>query len=149
MIFHVLLNQPNKYCFCPFNETNKFSRKKSILQFEIQSIHSFGFIYNSKNSYKTNKGKVNITNFIIYDINEKRLKGIITNDIVVIDYKKNKNNNNIFKYDDYPKKISTKNFENKIEISKSKTFLSDKYYNKKEGRWSRCPWRSAPWWKRQ
>jgi ubiquitin C-terminal hydrolase len=127
------INQPNKYCFCPFNETNKFSRKKSILQFEIQSIHSFSFIYNSKNSYKTNKGKVNITNFLIYDINEKRLKRIITNDIMVIDYKKNQNNNSIFKYDDYPKKISNKNFENKIEISKSKTFLKDKYYNKKEG----------------
>ena len=99
----------------------------------MQSIESFCFIFNSKNSYKMFIGKINITNFFTYDINKKNPQRIKTNDIITIIYQNKTKNKNTNKSDNNIEKINNKNNINEKNNSKLNKHINDIYYNKKDG----------------
>lgn len=123
----------------PLNETKDYPEKKSnnkLNKLMIQPIESFYFIFNSKNSYKKSRGKINIKNFFIYDIydmnkiNPQRMK---TNDIITIISQNKPKNKNINKPDNNIEKLNNKNYINEKNNSKLNKYINDIYYNKKEG----------------
>ena len=112
------------------NDRKEFREKNKIINYQIDCVEFFSIIIKVKNSYSSKKGKINITNYFIYDIKNKNFKKVDVSNNVIINMKNKPINHNPIEVSDNKEKIMSDNEKNKAS---SKNYISDKYYNKKEG----------------
>lgn len=129
--------QKKEYNNYLLNEKKEFSEINIGRKYEIQKIDSFSFIKKPKNSYSFVIGKVDITNFYIYNIYEKKFHKIkINNNIFYDNQNKSKNIISFDYYNNYEnaeKNKKSNKYFNPNNTNKPTKFTNEIYYNKKEG----------------
>ena len=112
------------------NKGKNIIQKKYLNYLRVEAIPSLLFPKKFKNGYNSKIVNIILINYFIYNINEKNPKKIKGEDIKLIVNKINSNHNHPIDSIDNESKIK----DNPVNyIDKSKPYINDIYYNKKDG----------------